>query len=284
MKKTAAPIRMCDRKEMKYLLCFFFLWNVYIPLPAVENLRLPDIRSVGMGGNGVTESFLYNPSLVALNERSSVHIQYFNLYGLKELSTLGGSFQYANPFLSLGVDISSFGYDAYRENRLRASVGKQLNSRWTAGVSLQYAWLQTEATDRSVSFLSADLGVSCRLVENLLIGLLIKDAPSFRVDNNPVEYKDLNTFSAQIGFQWQVINSMLIVATLGGSNEQKIRGNAGMEYTVWKLFHLRAGIQTAPLLPSFGIGYDFRCFTLDIAGVYHSILGIQTGIGLSFNF
>lgn len=278
------PARICCEKEIKCLLSFFLLWNVYIPLQAVENLRLPDIRSVGMGGNGVTESFLYNPSLIALDKINSVHIQYFNAYGLKELSTLGGSFQYANSFLPAGVDISSFGYDAYRENRVRASVGKQLNRKWTLGISLQYAWLQTELADRSVSFLSADAGVSCRLVENLLIGMLIKDAPSFRIGDNEVEYKDFNQFSVQIGFQWQVINSMLIVAALGGSNEQKIRGNAGMEYTVWQQFHLRAGLQTAPLLPSFGIGYDFRRFTLDIAGVYHSTLGIQTGIGLTFNF
>lgn len=284
MKNQTAHASIFSLKWAKFLFCFFLFGNIYPSLLAVENLRLPDIRSVGMGGNGVTESVLHNPSLIALSRQKSIRIQYFNLYGLKELNRLGGSFQYPNSFLPAGVDISSFGYDAYRENSLRLAVGKPLNERWALGIGLRYAWLQTTGTTSSVSYLSADIGLNVRLVENLLIGLLIQDLPSFQIGNKTIDYKSFGDFCVQIGFQWEIINNLLIVGTLGGSNEQKFDGNAGFEYTVWKTFHLRAGMQTSPLLPSFGIGCDFRRFTLDIACVYHSVLGVQTGIGLSFSF
>lgn len=284
MKNRTAPVGIFSLKGIHTLFCFFLFGNVSSSLQAVENPRLPDIRSVGMGRNGATESVLCNPSLIALSRQKSIRIQYFNLYDLKELNRLGGSFQYPNPFLSTGVDISSFGYEAYRENNLRVVVGKSLSERWAMGIGLRYAWLQTPGPEPSASCLSADIGLNGRLVENLLIGLLIQDLPSFQMGNKTIEYKSSRDFCVQIGFQWEVINSLLIVGTLGGSNERKIQGNAGFEYTVWQTFHLRAGLQTAPLLPSFGIGYDFSRFTLDIAGVYHSVLGIQTGIGLSFSF
>lgn len=271
-------------KRVKSVVCVLIFWSVYIPLPAVENLRLPDIRAVGMGVNGVTESVLYNPSFLALSTQKSIYIQYFNLYGLKELNTIGGGFQYPNAFLPVAVDISSFGYDAYRENRVRISLGKRLNEQWSLGISVQYAWLQTVLAEKGISVLAADLGIGYRLVENVFIGMLIKDLSSVKIKQSAFDYKENKDFLAQIGFQWQVINSLLIVGSAGGSYEQKIFGNAGIEYTAWKTFHLRAGIQTAPLLPCFGIGYDFRHFSLDIAGIYHRVLGIHTGLGLSYSF
>lgn len=276
------PVRRLQ--EVKSLLCVFLFWSVYIPLPAVENLRLPDIRAVGMGMNGVTESVCYNPSLLALSTRKSIYIQSFNLYGLKELNTIGGGVQYSNAFLPIAVDISSFGYDEYRENRLRISLSKRLNEQWSLGISIQYDWLQTVLAEKNISRIATDLGVGYRLVENVFIGMLIKDLPSVKIGNSSLDYKENKDFLAQIGFQWHIVNNLLIVGSAGGSAEQKIFGNAGVEYTAWKTFHLRAGIQTAPLLPSFGIGYAFRHFSLDIAGIYHRVLGVRTGIGLSYSF
>ena len=37
-------------------------------------------------------------------------------------------------------------------------------------------------------------------------------------------------------------------------------------------------------LDSSGIGYNFSCFTIDVASIYHPILGMSTGLGLSFSF
>ena len=59
-----------------------------------------------MGGNGVTQSVLFNPALVALYTDKVLHLEYFNRYGVKELGTVGIGFVYPNPLLSAGVDIS----------------------------------------------------------------------------------------------------------------------------------------------------------------------------------
>ena len=49
---------------------FILLAGVVFPLFAGENLRVPDIRALGMGGNGVTLSSVYNPALLEFSPQS----------------------------------------------------------------------------------------------------------------------------------------------------------------------------------------------------------------------
>ena len=100
---------------MKYLLLSLFAGVFSLYVHGVDNLRLPDVRSVGMGGNVATQSILFNPALIVDKEKKSIHLEYFNRYMLKELGTMSGSFYYPNQLLSAGVDISVFGFDKYRE-------------------------------------------------------------------------------------------------------------------------------------------------------------------------
>ena len=73
---------------MKSISLFVLFW-ASINIHAVDNLRISDIRSLGMGGNGVTQSVLFNPALVALYTDKVLHLEYFNRYGVKELGTVG---------------------------------------------------------------------------------------------------------------------------------------------------------------------------------------------------
>ena len=162
---------------MKQLfLCF--LLGISPCLYAVNNLRLPGVRCMGMGECGVVQSALFNPAVVALDSYKSFDINYFNYYGLKELGTVGMSFSYPNNLLSAGVNISSFGYDRYRESMFRVFLGKSLTEKWTVGISIQYTFLQTELVEEKPQYLSADVGILFIPVEKLLIGMLIQDFPS----------------------------------------------------------------------------------------------------------
>ena len=62
---------------MKSISLFVLFW-ASINIHAVDNLRIPDIRSLGMGGNGVTQSVLFNPALVALNTDKVLHLEYWS--------------------------------------------------------------------------------------------------------------------------------------------------------------------------------------------------------------
>ena len=257
---------------MKYLLLSLFAGVFSLYVHGVDNLRLPDVRSVGMGGNVATQSILFNPALIVDKDKKSIHLEYFTRYMLKELGTMSGSFYYPNQLLSVGVDISVFGFDKYREMMVRVLGGKRLGDQWALGLGVHYSFLQT------------DLGITFSPIDKLLIGMLIMNLPSVSIGDKDIEIEDFNYYLIQISFQWEIINSLLITGSAGTENENLVVGNLGLEYTAFDSFFIRAGIQTAPLLPSLGIGYNFSCFTIDVASIYHPILGMSTGLGLSFSF
>ena len=70
---------------MKYLLLSLFAGVFSLYVHGVDNLRLPDVRSVGMGGNVATQSILFNPALIVDKDKKSIHLEYFTRYMLKEL-------------------------------------------------------------------------------------------------------------------------------------------------------------------------------------------------------
>ena len=264
---------------------FILLFLCLFPsLHAADNLRTADIRSIGMGGNEATASALHNPSLLALYERNTFRINYFNRYALKELGAINASVYLAGDVLPLGAEVSSFGYDAYRESMFRLLAARRLHSRWTLCVSLQYAFLQTELFEEQPAQLSADLGLTYAPFDNLLTSLLILNFPSASFGNESAGKKEFMYYLIRLGFQWQFINDLFISAALQAGEGGARGGSLGLEYVLSGDFSIRAGVKGAPLSPSFGFGYRLGDFSIDVAAVYHLPLGPGMGAGISFSF
>ncbi|MDL2277744.1 hypothetical protein LJC57_04050 [Parabacteroides sp. OttesenSCG-928-G07] len=265
-----------------WLSVILFMQTTYT-LSAVENLRLPGMRSLAVGKNGVVTTNLFNPSLISLSNQKDIQIQYYNRYGLSELKTIGGSVLYPNNFLPVSFYVSSFGYDEYRESMFRFSAGKRIAERWAAGISVQYAMIQTLLLDERYSCLSTDLGITYLLSDKALLGVSLLNLPSVSFGDE-VSINDFMNYSFQLGLKWDIMDEMSIIGSLGTEKEKSIRGSLGIEYELLKSFYVRAGINTSPLIPSFGIGYSFSVITVDIAAVSHTVLGISTGISITCSF
>lgn len=266
------------------LLELSFLFICLFSVSAEENLRLPDTRALALGGNGVTLSSFSNPALVQLSTDKVIHLEYFNRYALKELGCINGSFQYPNTYLSTGIHLASFGYERYRQNMARIFLGKQLNTRWMMGVSFQYTWIQSELYEEIPARLSTDIGVVYIPFDKLLIGCVARDLPSVRINAKDLNLKELRTYAVQIGFNWEVLNNLLITSFAGVDEKHRIQGGFGMEYEVWNCFQLRAGLQADPFLPSLGVGFSFHHWQLDAVALWHPVLGVNSGVGLSYSF
>ncbi|MDF9830476.1 hypothetical protein [Parabacteroides sp. PF5-6] len=265
-----------------YLMILWFGFSFYSY--STDNLRFADMKTLALGNNGATESVLFNPSLIALSERKTLKINYFNKYQLKELGSVSAAFLYPNRLLPVALHINSFGYDAYRESLFRISVGKILNKRWAVGVGIHYSLLETDLYEERRGRIATDIGASFRPFDNLLIGMLILNTPSVRIQTKEVENDIFTGYVLQLGFRWEIINNLLITGNMGTCEAEELTGALGVEYQAFSSFYLRAGVQAEPLLPGFGVGYGFASFTLDLATVYHPVLGMSTGIGLSYSF
>ncbi len=268
---------------MRKVIFLFFLFCSY-SLPARDNLRLPDVRSIALGNNGVTQSSLYNPSLVALAKGRSVHLNYFNRYGLKELGTVNGSLLLPNRLLPVAFNVYSFGYDEYRETMFRASVAKPLNRHWSAGIAFHYSMLETELYEGGKGRISTDVGVNYSPFDNLLIGMLMMNAVSVHTGDKTTKYKDFKGYMIQLGIEWEVVNNLLIMGYAGTGEDKEWTGSIGLEYKAFRSFYIRSGVEMRPVAPCFGVGYDLFSFSMDVATVYHPVLGVNIGIGITFSF
>jgi hypothetical protein len=267
------------KKRLIFLLLFF-----YVSLPARDNLRLPDVRSIALGNNGVTQSSLYNPSLAAFSKGRSVQLNYFNRFGMKELGTINGSLTLPNRLLPVAFNVYSFGYDEYRESMFRASVAKPLSRYWSVGIAFHYSMLETELYEDRKGRVSTDVGISYYLFDNLLIGVLMMNAVSVHTEDKTTKDKDFKDYTIQLGMEWKVINNLLITAYAGTGKDREWAGAAGLEYEAFHSFYVRSGVEVNPVMPCFGAGYDLFPFSMDVAAVYHPVLGVNTGIGITFTF
>ena len=251
---------------------------------SIDNLRIPDLRTLSIGGGGVTETPLYNPALLANLTNHRLFANYYNRYSVSELATVSGGFYFVNDILPTGFEITSFGYDAYRESLFRLSMGKRVAEKWTIGVSVQYMLLQSELFAESSGRVSADLGITFQPVENVLTGLSILHLPSVKVGDENIDNKHITYYMMQMGFDWQVVNTVLITATAEYCEVDKVASSFGMEYIPAENFRIRAGLRTTPFKPSFGVGYQLGDIQLDVGALYHPVLGISMGLGISFSF
>ncbi|MDR2680479.1 MAG: hypothetical protein LBC47_06680 [Tannerella sp.] len=271
-------------KTKRIITMLFFGWFVYLTATATDNLRLPDLRTLSLGGGGVTETPLFNPALLALQKRNKLYANYYNRYSVSELATVSGGFYCLNDILPAGFEITSFGYDEYRESLFRLSTGKRIAHKWSLGIALQYALLQSALFEESSGRVSADVGITYRPVENVLTGLSILHFPSVKTGDKNIDNKHIASYSVQLGFNWDIMNMALITGSLENSEENVITGSFGMEYIPFDDFKIRTGIRTAPLRPSLGVGYCIAGIDADVGMMYHSILGVSMGVGLSFSF
>lgn len=273
-------------KKKQRLFSVFFIFSALfttVNVSVADNLRLPDMRSIGTGGNGVIQTPFINPAVLPIRKERSCYFHYYNPYGLQELGTVSGSFHYPNRWLSAGVQFSSFGYEAYRKTMFRLVSGKQLGERWSLGIGVQYVTLQTELYDEQQSRLSTDIGVLFTASDHWQMGVAVLHAPSVSLGDKAADSKQLTPFSFHTGFGWKIIDPMTLLGSVIATKEN-IRVETGIEYTLFDAFFIRAGIRTDPLLPSFGLGYTYSLFTIDVAAVSHPVLGMQTGIGLTLSF
>jgi hypothetical protein len=268
----------------KIILTVFFLLPVIINVAAKDNLRIPDLRTLAMGGGGVTETPLFNPALLAVQNKNKLFASYYNRYSVSELATVSSGFYFQNSILPAGLDITSFGYDEYRESLFRLSFGKLLAERLSLGIAIQYALLQSELFQESAGRVSADVGLTYLPVDNLMFGLSVLHVPSVRVGDKNIDNRHIAPCSVQTGFNYSLISSMSITGSMGYSKEDKITGTFGVEYTVFNDFSIRAGMNASPFSPSLGVGYKIYSIQADAGMVFHSVLGASMGIGIGYSF
>ncbi len=260
-----------------HILCF-------APLCAQHRLPTLETPVKAMGGSGATISPLLNPAAIALNEQRSLSITYYNRYSIKELNTISSDFSFYNNALPFAVNLSSFGFDDYRESQFRLAGGKQVAERWFFGIAISYFLQQGKLLLEDKSLLSVDIGLVFRPVETIRLGAGLLNAPTIRLSGKEEMSKKKSSHLACVGFSWDVLKEVTLNGQLEQSENRPLCFSIGVSYAPYERVAFYLGLRTDPMLPSAGVSFYLKAFQADVSLSYHQQLGVSTGVGLVYRF
>ena len=166
-----------------------------------------------------------------------------------------------------------FGDDDYHEQQLTAGYHMKITDNLTAGVRGRYCTLGTaDGHYPTLRWLAFTLQTSYRLSARDHLALSVGSRP----------WDESRPWNMHLGMQHRANNSLSV--QLEVESEEVWRLRAGTEYCYASHYLFRCGIASRPLMLSFGLGFRFRHWLLDMSVDSHPSLGLTPQISTSVCF
>ncbi|MDR1371934.1 MAG: hypothetical protein LBJ17_02245 [Dysgonamonadaceae bacterium] len=259
------------RKIIMLLLMAFCLLLSY----SFDELNDTDVRALSLGQVKAMGGFFSNPSALSLSDKIEVGGSYYNRFNMKELSTYACYITIPNRFLDAGFQLSHFGFEDYYSILAQSVLAKKISSGLTIGTSLNYinvnSFLETEIR----SIFSADIGFSGSIGDNIEYGFLVENL--LRTD-----YAAQTVCLAGVAFP--LLENFSLLLEGGCDFRGNYRFSTGIEYIIEEQFIIRGGYNSNNDMPTFGFAYDCERWRIEIASMFHPVLGILSAIGICTYF
>lgn len=238
-------------------------------------------RTIGMGGAGTAlatnvHSNL-NPASLGGLAGTTVAFSGAQGFGLSELRTVSAAAAVHTSFANVGIQAQAFGFDAYREMKFGAGLGKGItfgsSRNVILGVLAQYQQVSIP-NHGNAGALGVSVGMQTRMTNRVSIGMQATNV------NRPnyTENEDLAR-SIRAGVAYSSDNLLLLLDV-----EKDVRFpvsvQSGFEFKPVSALSIRAGIGTAPVRYSAGVGFSMSKIKADIAVQRHQLLGWSPALTL----
>jgi len=220
-----------------------------------------------------------------------------NPAGLAVLTNLAFSIHYENYFLvpdlgleffscgmptktgTFGISYSTFGYSFYRESQACLSFGKSFGNKFRAGIGLHYLMIRQSADLGNLSALVPALGIQAIPMPGLTIGLQVFNPAGQQYV--PTGHLTIPTL-IDAGLGYELGGEIFICFETEKRSLEKLKYYGGIEINLQKLIIARFGVSSGEYPGySFGLGFQIRPLTIDIAATHHPVLGFSPAITIS---
>lgn len=240
-------------------------------------------RSFAMGNASVTLSDMWsvhhNQAGLAFQKNIGGGIYYESKFFVPELGLKGGVAVVPTGSGVFGLDISSFGYSKYNENKLGIAYGRTFGEFFSAGIQLDYLRTQIAENYGSKGVIAGEAGVQAKLTKNLILGAHIFNLN--RAKSAPYNNETIPTIM-RAGASYSFSDKVILCIETEKDIDFKPNIKFGMEYHVIEVLFIRAGTSTYPFINSFGAGVLLKNFQLDAAASVHPVLGYSSQVSLSY--
>lgn len=242
-------------------------------------------RSFAMGNASVTLSDVWsvhhNQAGLAFQKNISGGIFYESKFFIPNLGLKGGAVVVPTNSGVFGLNISSFGYSKYNENKIGIAYGRTFGEYFSAGIQLDYLRTQVAENYGSKGVIAGEAGVQAKLSKNFIIGAHIFNLNRAKgaIYNNE---KIPTIMRAGLGYTFS--DKVIICVETEKDIDFKPIIKFGLEYHVIEALYIRAGTSTNPFINSFGVGVFLKNIQLDVAAAMHPVLGYSSQMSLSYKF
>jgi hypothetical protein len=248
------------------LLSSHFLRAGIDPYPGA-GARLVSLGYAYSGLRGDLWSVFANPAGITGLERPAAGLYFEQRFFLQELTY--GSAGVVYPFMeqhALGLEIRSFGFDAFRQNQIGLAYGVTVLDRISLGIKAKYANLNILDHGSAGVFL-LDAGVQVQLNEQVGIGVTGQNLNRARIVTTLGGVEQTPTV-LQTGVSYRPIEGVLLLAEVRKEEAYDPSFRGGIEYAIAPVLTARVGGGVQPLLLTGGLGLAWEGLALDLAFSY----------------
>jgi len=270
---------------LKKIFFVIFIFAGVVNLSAQKENTPIGSRSGAMGHASVTFTDFWsvhnNQAGMAYYDKIAAGIYYENRFITKELGLK--CFSLIVPVKKAGViglNVSNFGYRLYNESKIGLAYGMAFGDRVSAGVQLDYIYTHIAENYGNKGAVTFEAGIRARIIKNLVLAahifnpIQVKMA-SYNNERLPLIFK--------IGLSYTFSDKAVLAAEVEKDNNFKPVFKTGLEYHIAKPVFVRIGIATNPFVYSFGAGFEFYRFKLDISASKHPVLGFTPQASLVYD-
>lgn len=234
-----------------------------------------------VGVDGEFWSLYHNPAGMAHVSDISAGIFFEQRFLVSELNF--GSAGLIVPIFdkqALGLQINSFGFSAYQENRISLSYGIAAFENFSVGARINYNLFSVEDLGDANAFF-VDVGLMTRITPELTLGVSATNVNRVRVKTQTLQ-EDLPT-RITAGLAYRPTEKVMLVADIQKEVDQEVSFRGGVEYAVLPSLYARIGMGNEPLTWSAGFGVLFGPLSMDVSLAHTERLGYTPTLSLSYD-
>ncbi len=222
----------------------------------------------------------YNPGLIPWAETGTFAIGVDNRFLVSELSGQGFAGIMPIKNSAVGLSFTHYGFSQYNRSRIGGSYGLKLSEHMAAGISMHYDLLSLGGIYGKGSAISASLGFSAKVNDDLMLAASVFNPFRASFSNNIEE--NLPAL-LNIGVNYKFSEKVNMSAELEKDINQRPGMKLGLEYLPIEILYLRAGFKTLPQSYTFGVGLQLKQIKIDIASWVHPVLGVSPMLSIQYD-
>ena len=234
-----------------------------------------------VGVDGEFWSLYHNPAGISHISDISAGIFFEQRFLLSELNF--GSAGLVVPILdkqAIGLQVNSFGFSAYQENRVSLSYGIAAFENFSVGARINYNLFSIEDLGDANAFF-VDVGLMTRITPELTLGISATNVNRVRVKTQTLQ-EDLPT-RITAGLAYRPTEKVMLVADIQKEVDQEVSFRGGVEYAVLPSLYARVGMGNEPLTWAAGFGLLFGPMSMDVSLTHTERLGYTPTLSLSYD-